>query len=191
MHLTSIIVGLAALGFTSAQTTTSTVTSAVTTTSTTYSMDPTQSAIIACLHNCPEGDVNCTAKCIAVPNPDTTAVNATNNCVADCPKGNGTATDNLNYQNCVNGCIGKYYFTTSGTPSNPTGASAGTASGVTAPTGTTTGKGSSSSAGASGSGSTTGTGAPASQTSQNAGAVMKVATTGLGLGAFLAALMAL
>jgi hypothetical protein len=66
MHFTPIILGLAALGFTSAQTTTSTPTSVVSTTSTTYSMDPTQSAIIACLDKCPEGDVNCTAKCIAV-----------------------------------------------------------------------------------------------------------------------------
>jgi hypothetical protein len=47
-----------------------------------------------------------------VPNPDVAGVNKTNECVANCPKGNGTATDNLNYGNCVNGCIAQYYYTT-------------------------------------------------------------------------------
>ncbi|KAK3695004.1 hypothetical protein B0T22DRAFT_89650 [Podospora appendiculata] len=84
-----------------------------------------QAAILACLNACKAGDVACTSKCIAVPNPDASQVNSTNTCVAACNQGSGTATDNLNYANCVEGCIGKYYFTDSGTPAPATAVAAG------------------------------------------------------------------
>ncbi|KAK7952463.1 uncharacterized protein PG986_008191 [Apiospora aurea] len=85
-------------------------------TTTVAALTPEQSAITACLDACKAGDVDCQSKCIAVPSPNTQQVNATNNCVAACPVGKGTAADNKAYQECVNGCIGKYYYTSTGTP---------------------------------------------------------------------------
>lgn len=61
-------------------------------------------------------DTKCRANCIAVPSPDNANVNATTSCVAACPQGNGTAEDNDAYAECVKGCIGEYYYTTTGTP---------------------------------------------------------------------------
>ncbi|KAI5865010.1 hypothetical protein GGS23DRAFT_594569 [Durotheca rogersii] len=78
--------------------------------------DPAQAAILACLEACNVSDVNCKASCIAVPSPNNQNVNATTDCVANCPQGNGTAADNLEYANCVSGCIGRFFFTTTGTP---------------------------------------------------------------------------
>ncbi|KAK8140445.1 hypothetical protein PG984_000511 [Apiospora sp. TS-2023a] len=83
---------------------------------TTVGLTPEQSAITACLDACKAGDVDCQSKCIAVPSPNTQQVNATNNCVAACPVGKGTASENKNYETCVNDCIGKYYYTSTGTP---------------------------------------------------------------------------
>jgi hypothetical protein len=60
------------------------------------------------------GDVKCQADCITVPSPNEDAVNETNDCVAACPKGNGTETDILNYDMCVSGCISDFYYTTPG-----------------------------------------------------------------------------
>ncbi|KAK8042030.1 hypothetical protein PG993_006553 [Apiospora rasikravindrae] len=85
-------------------------------TTTVASLTPEQSAITACLDACKAGDVDCQSKCIAVPSPNTQQVNATNNCVAACPVGKGTAADNKAYQDCFNDCIGKYYYTSTGTP---------------------------------------------------------------------------
>ncbi|KAI0012936.1 hypothetical protein F4779DRAFT_507968 [Xylariaceae sp. FL0662B] len=97
--------------------------------SATVSIDPAQSsaaaAIQSCIDACGDNGVECTSKCIAVPNPDTQAVNATTDCVAKCPQGNGTASDNEAYGECVQGCIGQYYFTTTGAPGSQTTGSAG------------------------------------------------------------------
>lgn len=78
-------------------------------------------------------DVDCKAKCISVPSPDTQSVNSTTECVAACPQGNGTASDNLAYADCVNDCIGQYYFTSSGTPNlaSSTSGSSGSTGAVT------------------------------------------------------------
>lgn len=51
-----------------------------------------------------------------MPSPDNASVNATTACVAACPQGNGTAADNQAYADCVDTCIGEYYFTSTGTP---------------------------------------------------------------------------
>lgn len=51
-----------------------------------------------------------------MPSPDNDNVNKTTACVAACPQGNGTAEDNEAYAKCVDGCIGEYYYTTTGTP---------------------------------------------------------------------------
>ncbi|KAI1094796.1 hypothetical protein F5B19DRAFT_415349 [Rostrohypoxylon terebratum] len=172
---------------------------------TSVSIDPAQSsaqaAIIDCLNACASGDVNCQAKCIAVPSPDTQNVNKTTDCVAACPQGNGTATDNLNYANCVNECIAQYYYTTSGTPNlaSSTGASGSGASATPSVTeihSTVTSDGStfvtsfSSTVAPSGSGSAD---SASSTSSSSAGADMIFSPIGSGLGlfSFLAAFLAL
>ncbi|KAK4220121.1 hypothetical protein QBC37DRAFT_407898 [Rhypophila decipiens] len=89
-----------------------------------------QAAIAKCLAACESGDVNCTSKCIAVPNPDAAMVNETNRCVAACPKGNGSAAESKAYGECMQGCIDKNFFTSTGTPSVPTaGAGVGNGNG--------------------------------------------------------------
>ncbi|KAI1657124.1 hypothetical protein F4813DRAFT_361696 [Daldinia decipiens] len=101
--------------------------------SATVSIDPAQSsaqsALLDCLKACSDDDVNCKAKCISVPSPDTIAVNQTTECVAQCPQGKGTAADNQAYADCVSGCIAKYYYSSSSLPGATTGSgSSGTTS---------------------------------------------------------------
>ncbi|KAI0542906.1 hypothetical protein GGR58DRAFT_1702 [Xylaria digitata] len=117
MRFTSFIVaGLFAVAASAQSSTTSTTAVA----STTVSIDPAQSSIASeieqCLAKCDDSDTKCRANCIAVPSPDTQNVNATTACVADCPQGNGTAADNQAYADCVEKCIGDFYYTTTGTP---------------------------------------------------------------------------
>ncbi|OAA61166.1 hypothetical protein SPI_05190 [Niveomyces insectorum RCEF 264] len=150
-----------------------------------------QAQITKCLDACAAGDV---------PNPDTAQVNATNNCVAACPQGNGTATDNLNYANCVSACIGENYFTSTGTPAPTNGAGAGAAggsagAGASGPTGTTK-TGSATGAGKTGTATGTGTGTatdsgPSATTTKNAGTSVRVTSSVVGLLGFFAAVLAL
>ncbi|XXG99072.1 hypothetical protein Hte_005406 [Hypoxylon texense] len=167
--------------------------------------DSAQAAMLACLNACDATDVNCQAKCIAVPSPDTQNVNSTTTCVAACPQGNGTAADNLAFADCVNDCIGQYYFTTSGTPNLASSTSGGSGSSgstgavtpsVTAVESTVTSDGStfvtsfSSTIAPSGSGSAD---SAQSTSSSSAGADMLFSPVGSGVGlfSFLAAFLAL
>ncbi|KAK6865639.1 hypothetical protein PG995_002167 [Apiospora arundinis] len=129
--LTSVL-ALTANAADSKESKSTTIAAAATTTS--AGLTPEQSAITACLDACKAGDVDCQAKCIAVPSPNTQQVNSTNNCVAACPIGKGTASENRDYEKCVNDCIGKYYYTTTGTPAQTTKAKIGSDS--AAPTAT-------------------------------------------------------
>ncbi|KAK3943616.1 hypothetical protein QBC46DRAFT_26899 [Diplogelasinospora grovesii] len=186
MRFTALLLTVAGLALgVSAQTTTDSAPSAT---------SSEQAAILACLNACDAGDVACRAKCIAVPNPDTAQVNATNQCVAACPQGNGTKADNEDYSNCVEGCIGKYYYTSSGTPAGATGAAGGSgasgSAGATGVTATGSASGTAATQTGSASGSATGTGAAAS-TSRAAGDVLHVAGSAAGLLGFLAAFLAL
>ncbi|KAK8048553.1 hypothetical protein PG994_010283 [Apiospora phragmitis] len=87
---------------------------------TTVGLTPEQSAKTACLDACKTGDVNCEAKCVGVPNPNTQQVNATNNCIAACPLSKGTAAENKEHDKCVNDCIGQYYLTSAGASATST-----------------------------------------------------------------------
>ncbi|KAB5579887.1 hypothetical protein GE09DRAFT_418123 [Coniochaeta sp. 2T2.1] len=194
MRFTTILLTGLAAALASAQTTESTTVTTPTTLSTSTTADEapaetSQSEITKCIDACTPGDVGCTAKCIAVPNPDPAAVNATNDCVAACPKGNGTAADNLAYQECVDACIGKYYFTattgspTGGTSPQPTGTGTGVVvvtttdgSGATV-TSTSTSRGAGTTGGAGNGGS--GTSGSAAPTATGNGAVRN----GMGMGA--------
>jgi len=124
-------------------------------------------------------------------------VNATNNCVADCPKGKGSATDNLNYANCVQGCIAQNYYTASGalagaTPTNGANGGSGSGSGSN-PTGTDGAAGSATTdaSGHTQSGSATKSGSSSSSTPNAANEVLRVGSSAVGLMGFLAAVMAL
>jgi hypothetical protein len=179
MRFFATLLVASAAALVSAQTTTTTGPA-----STTVSIDPSQTSvqaeILKCLDACNPGDVACTSKCIAVPNPNASQVNQTNQCITDCPKGNGTAADNLNYENCREGCIGKYYFSASGGTPQATTTGAGGSSAN--PTGSTTG---------SVSGSGTAAGGSTTSTSKGGADVVHVAGSAAGLLGFVAALLAL
>lgn len=184
MRFTAVLFAGAFAVFASAQSTT--VTSSPSTTT-----DPVAASIVACINKCDEGDVDCTAHCVAVPNPNSSQVNATNECVTNCPQGNGTAADNLNYSNCVQGCIGKYYYSSAGGTPQTTGGS-GSGSGASGSASTTaTGTGSAATGSASGTGTPSGTATGASASGTNAAEILRVGTTGVGLLGLLAAFMAL
>lgn len=188
MRFTAVLFAGAFAAFASAQSTT--VSSSPSTTT-----DPVAASIVACINKCDEGDVDCTAHCVAVPNPNNSQVNATNDCVAACPQGNGTAADNLNYSNCVQGCIGKYYYSSAGgTPQTTGGSGSGSGSGASGSASTTatgTGAAATGSATGSGSGTASGTATGASASGTNAAEILRVGTTGVGLLGLLAAFMAL
>jgi hypothetical protein len=64
-------------------------------------------------------DVCCRAGCVGVPCPNASMANATNNCVAACPKGSGTPSDTASYSTCIRGCYSSLFF-----PASATGAGA-------------------------------------------------------------------
>ncbi|KAL1891629.1 hypothetical protein Sste5346_007545 [Sporothrix stenoceras] len=194
----ALFVGVFA-AFASAQSTTAGSATGVSTAGTAQSS--AQAAITKCLDACAADDVSCRAKCIAVPDPNAAQANATNNCVADCPKGNGTASDNKEYADCVAACIGANYYTSTGTPgqTNAAAGSGAAATGTAATTGTGAATGTKSgsnpdktAASGSGSGTGTATGSSASATTtKNAGEALRVTTSAFGLMGLVAALIAL
>ncbi|KAK3906810.1 hypothetical protein C8A05DRAFT_29357 [Staphylotrichum tortipilum] len=129
-----------------------------------------QASILACLNACKAGEVGCTSKCIAVPNPNEAQVNATNTCVAACPQGNGSASETAKYSDCVQGCISANYFKpSSGTP-QPTGSSnSGNSNSGSSGSNNNGGESASGTGGAKASGTATGTAASSSSSGAAAG----------------------
>jgi len=84
--------------------TTSTVSAGPTTT---YSLSPQAT----CLAACNAGDVTCEAACVGAAHPNSVQVNQTDDCVANCPQGDGSKSASDNYSQCVSGCIASYYPT--------------------------------------------------------------------------------
>jgi hypothetical protein len=117
MRVTSIFVAAGLALFANAQTTVSSAGAA---------QSSAQAEVLRCLDACDPKDVNCRAKCTSVPFPNDSQANATNDCVAACPIGEGTEADNNAYTKCVSDCIGANYYTPSaGTPQPTGGASTG------------------------------------------------------------------
>lgn len=116
-------------------------------------------------------------------------MNATNDCVAGCDQGNGTAADTAAYSNCVQTCIGQNYFTSTGTPAESTGASGSTGTAATAAT-TATGSAASSAGSSTKTGTATSSSATSSSTS-NAAHALSVGFTGMSLFGVLAGFLAL
>ncbi|KAK4128757.1 hypothetical protein N657DRAFT_629801 [Parathielavia appendiculata] len=204
MRVTSIILAAGFALFANAQSSTEGNAPSTTTDAASAAQSSLQAEMIKCLDACQAGDVSCTSKCIAVPNPNESQVNATNTCVAACPKGNGTEADINAYSSCVSGCIASNYYTSSvGTP-QPTGSSGngnGNGSGNNNNGGSSSAGGdSNSNGGATGTGtrnsqaSGTATGAASSATSVGAAptaGLMGVGSAVVGAAGFLAAVMAL
>ncbi|KAL7798541.1 hypothetical protein V8C37DRAFT_368219 [Trichoderma ceciliae] len=167
------------------------------------SLDPAQQSQFDCLHACAAGDVNCQAHCIGVPSPDQSQVNATTQCAAKCPQGNGSAADTNTYKICIDKCINQNYFVTSeGTP-QPTGSGGkdnaasgtGTDSTAAAPTGTSGGSGTETGATGSPTGTATkssgGTKTGSAATTSTTNAAPAIIASGGALVGVLAALLAL
>ncbi|KAK4465500.1 hypothetical protein QBC42DRAFT_13544 [Cladorrhinum samala] len=199
MRVTSILMAGAFALFANAQSQSTTSAAPTSTDPATAAQTSQQAEINRCINACTPGDVSCTSKCIAVPNPNEQQINSTNNCIANCPLGQGTESDNAKYAECRDGCIGKFYFTAtagvppaqstggsgsnggSGSGSGSSGSGSGSGSGSSNPTGTTDGQGS---------GSASSSGAPASQTS-NPAALLQISGAAAGVVGFAAALLAL
>ncbi|KAK0748156.1 hypothetical protein B0T21DRAFT_355944 [Apiosordaria backusii] len=199
MRVTSLFLTGALAVLASAQGTTTTAAAATSLDPATAAQNSQQAAILRCINACTPGDVNCTAKCNPVPNPNEQDVEATNKCVSECPKGNGTEADNLAYGNCYNSCVASYYYTaTPGVAPKPS-ATGGASSGNNNNNNQNNNSGDNSDGGEGGnndttnnqeSGSPTTSGAPAGATT-NAAVPGAVVGSGMGLLAFLGAVMAL
>ncbi|KIX09253.1 uncharacterized protein Z518_00332 [Rhinocladiella mackenziei CBS 650.93] len=102
-----------------------------------------------CLQQCGSADVCCQAACVDVPCPSDLQANATTECAAQCPQGNGTASETQEYASCQASCVSSYFMSST----------------VVTPTATASGSGASSTSDSSFGGSTaTTTGASASAT---------------------------
>jgi len=127
---------------------------AQTSTESAASPQPT-SAQQKCVTAC-KSDVDCAAKCLGNPAPTKDMVNATTECMAACPQGNGTAPETAKYAACQTKCINDQFLSNSGSSnSSSDSSSSDSGSGSSNSTATqTTGSGSSES-GTSDSNSTT------------------------------------
>jgi len=191
MHFSAVILaGLFAVASANSSSAQSSSTVAVSSTST-YTLTPAQSSQATCLEDCKADDVDCRAACISAATPDATAANNTNNCVAACPKGNGTAAENAAYATCLEGCIKKYY-TSTGAAATATGDS-GNNNAASTGTGTVTGSVASGTGSSSGSshGSSSSSASAKSSSSASAADMVRVGGSAVGLLAFLAFFMAL
>ncbi|OAP57707.1 hypothetical protein AYL99_08445 [Fonsecaea erecta] len=142
---------------------------------------------VKCLQSCGSADVCCQAKCVGVPCPSQLQANATTECAAQCPQGNGTAGETQQYADCQASCISSYFLTASSTAA-PTASQTGSSSSATGTfafgqgSATTTEGSASATAGSSSAGSASATGS-----SGNGANNLHVGSVGLG---FLALFMA-
>ena len=81
MRFSSIILAAGLALFASAETATGKA-AATTTDAAAAAANSAQAAITDCLNKCPAGDVSCTSKCIAVPNPNAAQVSSPLPCPA-------------------------------------------------------------------------------------------------------------
>ncbi|PVH69340.1 hypothetical protein DL98DRAFT_505866 [Cadophora sp. DSE1049] len=134
MHFT-IILFSSALAFLSinGQSTNVTSSPSILMSSTTVTLTPAQSSQAACLNLCSDNDAKCRAKCV-VSDLDYVQQNKTIDCISACPKGNGTAADNLAFESCQKGCLASasisVYKTTTNIYSSTSGGIRTTASGT-------------------------------------------------------------
>ncbi|KAL2259182.1 hypothetical protein VTK26DRAFT_7236 [Humicola hyalothermophila] len=199
MRVTSILLAGAFALFANAQNTAGNA-APTATDAATAAQNSEQAEMIRCIEACRAGDVVCTSKCVAVPSPNESQVNATNTCVAGCPQGDGSEAASAQYNSCVQACIGQHYYTASvGTP-QPTGGPSGNGNGNGKDSGNGKGNGNSNNDGdgnkdtsdTNGDGeSATGTEEAAASETPGAAGALRVSGAAAGLVGFLAAMMAL
>src|SRR2546421_2291294 len=126
-------------------------------------------------------DICCRASCAKVPCPNPSQVNATTECAAKCPQGNGTASDTAQYASCQSSCISSFFLTvnTESTSSSGSVATSGAASttGSVETTSATGGSSNSASSGASSTASATGS----SSSSKGAADHLQLGVTSAGI----------
>jgi hypothetical protein len=124
-------------------------------------------------------DICCQASCVKVPCPNQAQANATTECAAKCPQGNGTAGDTAQYASCQSSCISSYFLTVNTASTSSSGSAATNSAGST--TGsvetTSTSGGSSASSGASSTASATGS----SSSSKGAADHLQLGVTSAGI----------
>jgi hypothetical protein len=135
-----------------------------------------------------KSDICCQASCAKVPCPNQSQVNATTECAAKCPQGNGTAGDTAQYASCQSSCISSYFLTASGASTSSSGSAATNSAGSTTGSGETTSTdGSSASSGASPTASATGS----SSSSKGAADHLQLGVTSAGILGLVAMALAL
>ena len=168
--LTTVVSGAFLFALANAQSATGSATGVATTTSGvlpattstaavsgTQGLTPAQSSQAACLSACmylpiiskhmlrvagPATDPSCRAACVpdSAPSGDYAQQNATINCIASCDHGDGTAAENLVYQDCLKDCVASATITPASTAAPTTEAgSTATATGDAGSAATTTG----------------------------------------------------
>jgi len=119
MKFSAIFISLGFAALAAAQTANSTSHAAASPTQTSsYS-----TAVASCLGKCKESDVTCRAQCLGSAAPNDGAANATNECVAKCPKGDGSQAQTDQYAQCANSCINSIFLSTSSVAPAATGSS--------------------------------------------------------------------
>ncbi|KAH8822109.1 hypothetical protein F5884DRAFT_770021 [Xylogone sp. PMI_703] len=84
---------------------------------TTVSLSPAQSSEASCLASCAATDTTCRANCITLSLEGYAEQNHTIECISACPHGNGTAVDNLAYENCQKACLSSATVVSASIPS--------------------------------------------------------------------------
>ena len=112
-----------------------------------------------------------------------------NECIGNCPKGNGTEAEIQAYRDCQAGCIASFFFTATGIPTASTDA---TATGSTNDADATGNSDSDSANGSNnGGGSNSGDAGSEEATDGNGAGIIGVSGAALGLAAFIATFIAL
>jgi len=124
-------------------------------------------------------DICCQANCVKVPCPNSSQVNATTECAARCPQGNGTAGDTAQYASCQSSCISSFFLTANSASTSSSGSAAtNNAASTTGSVETTSATGSgSASSGASSTASATGS----SSSSKGAADHLQLGVTSAGI----------
>ncbi|PWY86955.1 hypothetical protein BO70DRAFT_214527 [Aspergillus heteromorphus CBS 117.55] len=191
MKFNSAVILSSILAVAVAQDSSSTTSSATTT----ASLSPQAS----CAAKCTATDICCIAACYEVPCPNNSQVNDTTSCVAACPQGSGSASDQKAYASCESSCVSSYFLATatgasgsSATKGSSSDASTTKSGSSSTSTGSSSKSGSKSGSSSDSTGTATGTSAHASST-ENAAAIaqLKLGVSAAGVLGFVLAAWAL
>jgi hypothetical protein len=134
-------------------------------------------------------DICCRASCAKVPCPNTSQVNATTECAAQCPQGNGTAGDTAQYASCQSSCISSYFLTVGAASTSSSGSAATNSAGST--TGSVESASATGGSGASSGASSTASATGSSSSSKGAADHLQLGVTSAGILGLIAMAFAL